>query len=293
MACTVHVLNLPDKLAARDLVYGLGHLEEIAESWLCARRTLGILRSVARRWNVELPEAARKTFEKTEAKYGAYFKPHDHALSPKTESHISSALPAQPVVSLLPDSKQVTQAGFSSYLGRPSYTGVTNGNYLPNTTTLHKTPPPVIPRLEDAMSLPPQGAEELKRISRQHHYVLPQTASLSDQLNGHQQQQENGMWNSQTNGDAGNSGRMTGSRPPPMLFGGVDSLIHDQDWWFTDSHQMIGDWNNHDHRDNQHHELDHHDFYSLGNGTSSPSANGSSTGEFAGGGAHGYGFGGY
>jgi hypothetical protein len=42
-ACTIHLLNLPEKNAKRDIIHGVKHLEEIAEGWLCARRTLGIL----------------------------------------------------------------------------------------------------------------------------------------------------------------------------------------------------------------------------------------------------------
>ncbi len=57
-ACTIHLLNLPEKNARRDIVHGVKHLEEIAEGWLCARRTLGILSVLARKWNVELPEEA-------------------------------------------------------------------------------------------------------------------------------------------------------------------------------------------------------------------------------------------
>src|SRR5882762_2838957 len=36
-ACTIHLLNLPEKNAKRDVIHGLRNLEEIAESWLCAR----------------------------------------------------------------------------------------------------------------------------------------------------------------------------------------------------------------------------------------------------------------
>lgn len=57
-ACTIHLLNLPDKAAKRDIVYGVRHLEEIAEGWPCASRTLSILKTLAQKWKISLPEEA-------------------------------------------------------------------------------------------------------------------------------------------------------------------------------------------------------------------------------------------
>ncbi|KAL8686423.1 MAG: hypothetical protein Q9218_007117, partial [Villophora microphyllina] len=82
-ACTIHLLNLPEKNAIRDLIHGLKHLEEIAEGWLCARRTLRILSIVASKWSIELPEEAAKLLERTDIKFAA-FSPTDQT-SPKQE----------------------------------------------------------------------------------------------------------------------------------------------------------------------------------------------------------------
>src|SRR6201986_2167794 len=71
-ACTIHLLNLPDKNARRDITHGVKHLEEIAEGWLCARRTLAILNILAKKWKVDLPEEASSVLERTNAKYGAW-----------------------------------------------------------------------------------------------------------------------------------------------------------------------------------------------------------------------------
>ena len=57
-ACTIHLLNLPDKDARRDIVHGARHLEEIAESWPCAARTLDILETLAQQWHVDMPPEA-------------------------------------------------------------------------------------------------------------------------------------------------------------------------------------------------------------------------------------------
>src|SRR5271170_1383648 len=71
-ACTIHLLSLPDKNAKRDIIHGVKHLEEIAESWLCARRTLSILSVLARKWHIEIPEDASAVLARTDAKYGTF-----------------------------------------------------------------------------------------------------------------------------------------------------------------------------------------------------------------------------
>lgn len=71
-ACTIHLLNLPDQNAKRDLIHGLRSLEEMAEGWLCARRTLRILDMSANKWRVNLPEEAVEIFERTHAKWGSW-----------------------------------------------------------------------------------------------------------------------------------------------------------------------------------------------------------------------------
>ena len=71
-ACTIHLLNLPEKTARRDITHGVKHLEEIAEDWLCARRTLSILSVLSRKWNCELPEDAAFVLHRADEKYGTY-----------------------------------------------------------------------------------------------------------------------------------------------------------------------------------------------------------------------------
>ncbi|KAL7915680.1 hypothetical protein GGI35DRAFT_3808 [Trichoderma velutinum] len=71
-ACTIHLLNLPEKTAKRDLTHGLRHLEEIAEDWLCARRTLSIISVLARKWKCELPEDADMILKRTDERFEYY-----------------------------------------------------------------------------------------------------------------------------------------------------------------------------------------------------------------------------
>lgn len=59
-------------MAKKDIVHGLKSLEEIAESWPCAHRTLRILDILARKWNVDLPNEARIILKRTHAKFGSW-----------------------------------------------------------------------------------------------------------------------------------------------------------------------------------------------------------------------------
>ncbi|KAI9665546.1 MAG: hypothetical protein M1831_001689 [Alyxoria varia] len=69
-ACTIHLLNLPDKNAKRDIVHGVKQLEEIAEGWPCAGRALSVLSAQARSWKIELPEEASVVLDRTDVKFG-------------------------------------------------------------------------------------------------------------------------------------------------------------------------------------------------------------------------------
>ncbi|KAI0879448.1 fungal-specific transcription factor domain-containing protein [Hypoxylon argillaceum] len=71
-ACTIHLLNLPEKTARRDIIHGVKHLEEIAEDWLCGRRTLSIISVLSRKWRVELPEEAAQVLQRTDERWGTF-----------------------------------------------------------------------------------------------------------------------------------------------------------------------------------------------------------------------------
>ena len=89
-ACTIHLLNLPEKNAQRDIVQGVMYLEEIAESWLCARRTLAILSFLATRWKVQIPTEATAVLARTSIKFGTYTRKYNldlrSSLSPSGSS---------------------------------------------------------------------------------------------------------------------------------------------------------------------------------------------------------------
>lgn len=221
-ACTVHLLNLPDKNAARDLVHGLKHLEEIGESWLCARRTLGILHTVAGRWKIELPEDADKTLQRAKEKFGVLNSP-DREATPKADN--SMPPPPTPMQPLPPPvTKPKTEPNVNHHVTPAN--SISSNSFFPNTAPLASPMPiPDMPRLDGILTMPPPPVNEFNTKSRQQSYVMPQT------------QQE--MWN-QSQASQASPVQQTS---PTMLFGGVDSLMQDQEWWLRDSNQMFANWN--------------------------------------------------
>jgi len=71
-ACTIHLLNLPEKTARRDIIHGVKHLEEIAEDWVCGRRTLSIISVLSRKWKVDLPDEAAQVLQRTDDRWGTF-----------------------------------------------------------------------------------------------------------------------------------------------------------------------------------------------------------------------------
>ncbi|KAI0155061.1 fungal-specific transcription factor domain-containing protein [Hypoxylon sp. FL1284] len=100
-ACTIHILNLPEKTARRDIIHGVKHLEEIAEDWLCGRRTLSIISVLARKWNIELPEEASHVLRRTDERWGT-FKTSD---VPSPRSHMTTSPPPMAAVATSPQAK--------------------------------------------------------------------------------------------------------------------------------------------------------------------------------------------
>jgi hypothetical protein len=138
-ACTIHLLNLPDKNSRRDITHGLKHLEEIAESWLCARRTLAILSVLCRTWKVELPEEAASVLSRAATKYG----PWGADLQSRTPSHKAESM--SPAASPLTQILQTPAADFF------------------NTTVASTAVGAGSTRRTSSNTLPPQSAADLQR----------------------------------------------------------------------------------------------------------------------------------
>ncbi|KAI4255725.1 MAG: hypothetical protein L6R42_006600 [Xanthoria sp. 1 TBL-2021] len=209
--CTIHLLNLPDKSAVRDIVHGLRHLEEIAEGWPCARKTLRTLSIVASKWKIELPEEAMKLLERTDARFAA-FSPTEQ-MSPtqapvKTDHFSRASVPA-------------------TNMHGSGNGGATGSHYFDSAATTSPTSPREGARAFGSMSLPPSSASELNHRARSQQYVLPQA------------QQE--MWNR----DRASRGAVAQNQlSPSVLFGGVDSLIEDsQEYWLQrDTGNLFAHW---------------------------------------------------
>jgi hypothetical protein len=91
-ACIIHLLNLPEKNAKRDIVYGTKHLEEIAEGWRCASRTLHTLQVLAQRWKIGLPEEAAAVL----SRFACADMARDESCSPKASAILSKCAQAPP-----------------------------------------------------------------------------------------------------------------------------------------------------------------------------------------------------
>lgn len=226
-ACTIHLLNLPEKNAKRDIIHGVKHLEEIAEGWLCARRTLGILSVLANRWKVELPEEAATVLSRTDAKYGPWNeintpRANRRASIQTSNHHPSPADQASP--SLQPYSMNMTNMATPQFFNR--VTANTNSSVSNNPSA----------RPSSTHSIPPSDANALTYMRNQHQISTPQNSSSAlDAPTPASTQGRRSVDGGQTT--AGNS--------PSQLFGGVDQLLREgQDWIYRDQTQLATDFEN-------------------------------------------------
>ncbi|KIW21016.1 hypothetical protein PV08_01595 [Exophiala spinifera] len=232
-ACTIHLLNLPDKNARRDIIHGIKHLEEMGECWTAARRTLRVLRLCADRWNIDLPEEVDIVFSRVKVKWG--LREESSPISPQTIGHLTKQMTSQPVSDLM--ARNVAQQ-------RQQY----GMNTIPQTqgglsTSMAPSPAEQIEsrRSSGNLSLPPGNAAELGRDQQRIRASTYLTKAQQDAWNLHRAR----LANSGAQAAAGNSLGSPGQNAA-QLFGGVDSLIEDtQDWFFRDQNQLamgFGNW---------------------------------------------------
>ncbi|GME24535.1 fungal specific transcription factor [Neofusicoccum parvum] len=205
LTCTIHLLNLPEKNARRDIIHGVKHLEEIAEGWLCARRTLSILSILSRKWRVELPEEAAAVLTRTDAKFGTY---HGDTLSPRGTAALPQ--PAQSQPNSLPPLVQ------------------TYGYTAPATAANGFNPTGA------AVQSSSLGRESDSRS----HTGPPQTAAEIQYPRVHRQPSQQQQTNPSTPANATATTASGGS--PSDLFGGVDALLRESqdNWWLRDQSQL-------------------------------------------------------
>ena len=220
-ACTIHLLNLPDKNARRDIVHGLKHLEEIAESWLVARRTLNILNMLVQRWRIDLPDEAIVVLSRTEMRFSRQGSASDY-MTPTSDS--------SPIVS----QRQELPSGFHQ---------ATNGQYhvpeqnkavpiMPTQPSMANGTSPfsnqmISPKNSKAIISPAAPAQMHPTQPAQSMSQLPPTTWNANNAN--------------TIPPIPDRGEQTS---PTMLFGGEQSNIESQDWWLQDQHTLASGFEN-------------------------------------------------
>lgn len=234
-ACTIHLLNLPEKNAQRDVIHGLRNLEEMAEGWLCARRTLRILDISATKWQVELPTEASALFERTHTKWGSWgawdqvtssstfgasaithAKLHSTVISPRRFSPSANPIPlAQGTEPVQPNPSSVMEVSMG--LQYPS-TAIMAA-FMPQ---MHAARLQQGPRPEFASPQP-----TYLRPMSQVHYQIPAIAAYGPSVHS-----SPNAWYGTSCASAASQNTAPGSTAPPGGFDGMDDLVgQSQDWW--------------------------------------------------------------
>lgn len=249
-ACTIHLLNLPDKNAKRDIVHGVKQLEEMGDCWTAARRTLRILYLCAERWKIEMPEEAQAAFARTRVRWGSTDS-SPGPVSPDTFASMTQQITSQPVTDLMaqnlqhqhqhqhqnPSSQQLPHQQHSHSL-QPFSSDQMIGLSVPAA----QSPADTIDtrRSSGNFSLPPHSAADLIRNSGR---IRPST-----QLTKEQQDAWNALqarMNSSSTSQAPRRSNATVNATAQSLFGGVESLIGEsQDWWYNDQNQLAQGFDN-------------------------------------------------
>lgn len=249
-ACTIHLLNLPEKTAKRDIVHGVKHLEEIAEDWLCARRTLSILSVLARKWRIDLPEEAATVFARTDARFG-FFSTAD-VPSPKQELVVatppSTATTPPRIPQQLPQqtpTQQQTakQIENQNQLRQSLYSYLPDSRFYPPMNAVQRTSSslqspvgqPAAPAISGAGSLNATSDSVVSALPyTRNHYSNHSASTSRSTVTPASDLPRN---NSGITSDS--SGTMTRQVSPNTMFGGVEALVEAQDWWLRDQASMV------------------------------------------------------
>ncbi|KAH6676612.1 fungal-specific transcription factor domain-containing protein [Halenospora varia] len=249
-ACTIHLLNLPEKTAKRDIVHGVKHLEEIAEDWLCARRTLSILSVLARKWKIDLPEEAATVFARTDARFG-FFSTAD-VPSPKQELVVatppSTATTPPRIPHQLPQqtpTQQQTakQIENQNQLRQSLYSYLPDSQFYPPMNAAQRTSSNLQSTVSQPAASAISGTGSLNAASDSVVSALPYTRnhysnhSTSTSRSTATPVGEPPRNNSGITSDS--SGTMTRQVSPNTMFGGVEALVEAQDWWLRDQASMV------------------------------------------------------
>lgn len=220
-ACTIHLLNLPDKNAKRDIVHGVKHLEEIAEGWLGARRSLAIISVLAAKWNVQLPDEAAIVLSRTDDKFGTVL---GDIQSPSSQTSVgrhgpTMQPPAKPHVQVREQPGQVLANDLLG-VNQPSVAA----QHLSQAIPIQSQAGVAAHTNSDAFQPPPLDANSMRARQYPSAATTPATPRVRS-------------WAS------GNTTRQGAS--PSDMFGGVEQLIRDsQDWAYRDQAQLATGFEN-------------------------------------------------
>ena len=205
-ACTIHLLNLPEKNARRDVIHGVRQLEEIAESWICARRTLCILSVQVRKWKTELPEEAMEVLARTDAKFGSpkafdRNSPMSDTTSPMVRR--SPPLPKQEATFTVPPygPSNVSGASAVNQARGPGPNGPQSVPVSLQPTTKYSSPS------QQQTFLPPQLQKAQWPQTRPPSETTPQAQAS-----------------------------------PSSLYTGTETLLDSRDWWLKDQSAIFDSW---------------------------------------------------
>lgn len=250
-ACTIHLLNLPGRNPERDIVHGLRNLEEMADGWLAARRTLRILDISANKWHVKLPAEAVSILERTHAKWGSWGS-WDQPTSPSTSGgsplihntlHPPYTYPERPQSPGNP----IPSGPHGESLGPTpvNMMGVSTGPQYPNATMPRSVPPmgparqmpAVTSQRADYESPEPAYAHPVPQVNYQ---VSPLATSGPSAAPSPVAQS---VWYGQSGSQVGptQSALSPNSNSSVSGFDGTDHLVEEsQDWWNRNAAVALG-----------------------------------------------------
>ena len=216
-ACTIHLLNLPHKDARRDIAHGVRQLEEIGESWLCARRTLATLAIQVRRWSIDLPNEPAAVLARAEARYNNLDpQPPGFGKTSPTIEKVKRATGNEAVNLVPPPVKSEIPNSVAQKPSPPVSVGSVN--------SFKALPEPVI----DAMGTGTRRAQQQNQVREQ--------TQVPDQNQQVQQYPEG--WTRDTL-----QAPVQRPKSPSALFGSLDDLFEDsKDWWLRDQSVAYDHW---------------------------------------------------
>lgn len=235
-ACTIHLLNIPEKDAKRDIIHGVKNLEEIAEDWLCARRTLSIISVLARKWKIELPEEARAVLARTDAKYG-FFSTAD-VPSPKSDHIVQSpaafASPqaTQQQAPKILDTLQSQNSLMESLSSYASSSAPSIGAKVSSNASAQIRPHPQLGTSSSSSSQPTRST------------TVSDAYNASTSTSRSQSQQPSILTTTPDEPSASHSTSFTRKMSHNTLFGGVEMLAESQDSWLRDQANLLVGFDN-------------------------------------------------